>query len=437
MDKPWGHGMPLAGIRRTAEVAHANGVPVTWLVNARSAAEAKEVFTQYHEKYGDDVALMLPGNDAETRRAGGDKAWFRSLTYPQMKTLLETESAAIKRSLPWAELEIVGGSHRTNIMVRAAEDLGFKALWGHCWEQAYTDDISDRGTPWGYYYVSRDCYKAPASYPGGLVAIEWTVRDLDKAFRTGKPETYSTDPNDVMRARPQLCDHRQIDYWKRLVGEYQANARWNAIVPLMVQQEAHEMENSEKVRVYSPQDIDNAANMLDELFKHVRSTGAAIVPAAKAVAAYREAHRRTPPTYALVHDVTPTAAEKKDKDLFIYFDANGQLFFDRGKTEPVLIRNYLGTPDPSGHDFAGVKEVPAARISATRDASGVTFDCTVTAAGSLPYGFAFWGDYTGQTIHVAAPAVTKVLDGELAYVGVVLKPGENHFKITISAGEGK
>ena len=60
--------------------------------------------------------------------------------------------------------------------------------------------------------------------------------------------------------------------------------------------------------------------MLDELFKYVKSTGAVIVPAAKAVAAYREAHPSTPPTYALVHDVTPTPAEKKDKDLFIYFD---------------------------------------------------------------------------------------------------------------------
>jgi hypothetical protein len=36
-----------------------------------------------------------------------------------------------------------------------------------------------------------------------------------------------------------------------------------------------------------------------------------------------------------------------------------------------------------------------------------------------------------------APAVTKVLDGELAYVGLVLKPGENHFKITTSARDRK
>ena len=39
----------------------------------------------------------------------------------------------------------------------------------------------------------------------------------------------------------------------------------------------------------------------------------------------------------------------------------------------------------------------------THDPSGATFDCTVTAAGPLPYGFAFWGDYTGQTISVNAP----------------------------------
>jgi N-acetyl-beta-hexosaminidase len=432
MDRFWGHGTPLIGIKRMAAVAHANGIPVTWLVDSRSAEAAKDLFTEYHEKYGDDVALMLPGYDADTARAGGDKTWFRSLSYPQMKALLAKEAAAIRRSLPWAKLEILGACHRTNTMVRAAEDLGFKALWGHCWEQSYTDDISDRGTPWGYYYASRDCYKAPAQYPDGLVGVEWTARDLNKAFHTGNPIAYSTDPNEVIRARPQLCDHRQIDYWKRLVGEYQANTQWNAVVPLTMEQESHEMENSEKVRVYSPQDIDNSADVLDEFFKYMKSTGAEIVPAEKAVAAYREAHRSTPPTYALVHDVTPTLAAKKDKDLFIYFDANGQLFFDRGKTDPVVIRDYLTAHDPYTHDFARVANVPAARISQTRDASGVTFDCTVTAAGPLPYGLAFWGDYTGQTIRVSAPAVTKVLDGELAYVGVVLKPGENRIKVTIS-----
>lgn len=430
VEKFWGRGTPLVGIKRTAEVAHANGIPVTWLVDSKSAEEAKDLFTQYHEKYGDEVALCLPGYDAVTK-PHGEKNWFHSQTYLQMKELLQTESAAIKRSLPWAKLEIVGGSHRTEIMVRAAEDLGFKAIWGHCWEQTYTDNISDRGTPWGFYYASRDCFKAPAKNPGGLVAVEWTARDLNKSFRTGKPETYSTDPNDVIRGG--LCSHRKIDYWKQMFDEYKANAKWNAIVPLMIQQESHEMENTAGLRVCSPQDIDNAADMLDELFKYIKTTDAVIVPASKAVAAYRKVNRSTPPTFALFHDVTATPEEKKDKNLFIYYDVNGQLFFDKGKTDPVLIRDYINAHDSDAHDFAGVKDMPVARITETREASGVTFDCAVTATTPLPYGFVFWGDYAGRTIHVDAPAVTKVLDGELAYVGVVLKPGENRFKITIPA----
>jgi hypothetical protein len=204
-------------------------------------------------------------------------------------------------------------------------------------------------------------------------------------------------------------------------------------VPLIVEQESHEMQNTESLRVYPQEVIDNSADMMDEFFKYVKSTGAVIVPASKAVAAYREAHPSTPPTYALAHGVTPGPADKKDKDLFIYFDVNGQLFFDKGKTDPVLIRDYINAHDVNAHDFAGVKNMPVAKITQSSDASGVTFDCTVTAIGPLPYGFAFWGDYTGQTITVDAPAVTKVLDGELAYVGVVLKAGENHFKVTIKA----
>ena len=148
-------------------------------------------------------------------------------------------------------------------------------------------------------------------------------------FIERNPIAYSTDPNEVIQAK--LCDHRQIDYWKRLVDEYQAHARWNAVVPLMVHQESHEMANSETLHLNSQQIIDNSADIMDELFKYVKRTGAVIVPAARAVAAYRDINPSTPPTYALVHDVTPTPAEKKEKDLFIYFDVNGQLFFDKGK----------------------------------------------------------------------------------------------------------
>ena len=137
MDKPWGHGMPLAGIR-----THGRGGPRQWRAgdmagNLESAEEAKELFTQYHEKYGDDVALMPSGVRFRYATRGRRQGLVPIAEVFRDESVVQTESAAIKRSLPWAKLEIVGGSHRTNIMVRAAEDLGFKAIWGHCWEQTY------------------------------------------------------------------------------------------------------------------------------------------------------------------------------------------------------------------------------------------------------------------------------------------------------------
>ena len=69
MEKKWGHGMPLDGIKRTAEIAHRDGVPVTWLVNPKSAEEGKKLFKEYHDKYGDAVGYILTGNEATQKQS--------------------------------------------------------------------------------------------------------------------------------------------------------------------------------------------------------------------------------------------------------------------------------------------------------------------------------------------------------------------------------
>jgi hypothetical protein len=422
MDKKWGHGMPLDGIKRVAQVAHSNGVPVTWLVSPRSAEEGRDLFREYHDNYGDAFGYMINTTEDEETKWGGGRFFMQNLPQKKLYARLKSESDAVRSALPWADVIIGGGGIRSNIIVRMLEKLGFKGLWGHCWEQTLTDEISDRGTPWGFYYASPDAYKAPGRGERGLVGIEWTARDLNLSFRTGKPETYSTDPNDVGRAG--ICAYRQIDYWKRMVDQYARNTKYNKMVPLAVHQEAHEMENSDKVRAYNPEDIESTTQMLDELFKYVKSTGARIVNANDAILKYRELYAATPPTYALFDDVLLN----KYPTLLVYFDVNGQMFFDRGKRDPLLIRNYAGKLDPEQIDFAGVKNPPP---SDCRESKPGVFACAVKSDSDLAYGMAFWGDHKSISVSGVENPTTRILDGELAFVSWVLKPGENKIAVTL------
>lgn len=449
MEKRWGHGMPMEGIRRTAEVAHANGIPVTWLVNAKSAEAGAALFTEYHEKYGDEVGMMLSANQEEAERWGGESAYMRMfLDKKKLYKWAGQELEDIQKALPWANVVIAGTGYRSNDMIRVFEKLGMKAVWGHCWEQTYTDGISDRGAPWGFYYVNPDAYKIPNTAPGGLVAIEWTARDLNLSFRTGRPEVFSTDPNDVQRAR--IVEYRDIDYWKGFVDEYARNTAYNAVVPLMVHQEAHEMECTDAVCANNAETIQSSVEMLDEFFKYARASGAEIVTASQAVQAYADANAETPPTYALFRNLTPTFFDRAQTgynsgfsneqlaafpEAFVYFDQNGQLFFDRGRADPVRIDNYIGIDEKSMENPELItSSVPAPAILKVNQTGSVSISVNITSTAETAYGLVFWDEFTGCRIASEGTPGARILDNGPAFFPLILKPGNNEFLIEIECG---
>lgn len=441
MEKKWGRGMALEGIQRIADIAHRNGVPVTWLVNSKSAEAAKNLFTQYHNDYGDEVGLILTPSAEESEPWGGEAFYMRrKLTRDQLLKWAQDEIAAIKNSLPWAEIKIGGGGHRSKAMAQVFEKLGLQGFWGHCWEQAYTDEISDRGAPWGFYYVNPEAYKTPNTAPGGLVAIEWTARDLNLAFRTGKPETYSTDPDDVRRGG--ITRHRDINYWKALVDQYLRNARYNAVVPLMVHQEAHEMECSRSICVNNEEVWSNTGDMLDELFKYVQESGVTVAPASEAVAAYRSANTSTPPTYALFKNLAPSFRDMNpalyeevadNREIFVYYDVNGQLFFDSGAVGPVFVRNYMGLTGANmeGAETPGIEYPPVPAVSEQVLPGRFIYKVSVESQEKMPYGIALWGDFDGCEFVSDARPGQKVLSGALAFSPVILEPGANEFQLIL------
>ncbi len=413
VERSWGHGTPRAGMELLAEVAHAHRIPVTWLVNPRSAAEMAERLTCWHDQSGDEVGVYL-GAPPEARTGAEERRYFVSLTYDQMRRKIEGEARGVAEALPWANLRVAGAGYRSNTMVAVLEDLGFDALWGHCWEQAYVDNITDRGAPWGFYYASREAYKAPARYPGKVVACEWTARDLNKAFRTGKPEVYSTDPNDVDNNR--LCSATDVSYWCALLDQYRRNAAWNDFVPLLQHQEAHEMETATVFRGFTEEIVDRTASMLDRFFAYAASLGeVSVLSLPAAVTEFKRRFSHQPATCMLFEDIpVKTDSNGPWPEVLVYCDDRCQLFFDRAKPLPVAARNYLAATDTEAVEFAAEESPPEVTMEEW-PLGGAVRRVRITARAERPirYGVALWGNYQEASIEPPEGVALREVGGQV------------------------
>lgn len=419
----------LDGMRLLADTLHPYGVRVTWLVSPESASIAAPQLTAWHERFGDDVALATPDLTlgAQARLSGA---------FDAKKTQLAAARDAVQRVLPWAELVVAAGNHQDPEIVRLLEALGFEGLWGFCWEQIEVDAITDRGCPWDFYYMDPDDRLRPAK-GRGVVAMEWTARDLLKSFHSGNPCLYSTDPNDV--ARGGLCSWENIDYWKGLADNYFRNTRWNDQVFLLQHQEAHEMERGEGWLCYTEEDIREAAVMLDAFARYV-TPRARVMTLAEAVRAYRERNPHTASSYMLWED-TPHPRPNPDyawstcpgpwPRTFLHYDRGAQMMFVDGKVEPVCIRNYRRPWDARTYYAESI--IPRARLMRnTQYAWRREIEITVESPAAMPYGVTLWGDYSLYQIAEAPGLIEgKILPRELLFLRYDLTPGTNTFLVSL------
>ena len=379
-------GLPTSGAARLAAVAHKNGVPVTWMVDNEAALKMKDLLTQWHEDYGDDIGCFDWNN-----------------------------LSPLKVALPWASTSVaaVGGNHP----VAELEKAGIHGAWGWCWEQVEIDNISDRGCPWAPFYVSRYNPKMPAQYEGQVIAFDWTMRDLNKALHihSGEACRFSTDVDEPRRAG--IMYGRAIEYWKQLLEEYQRNTDWNEVVPLFIQQEAHEMEwsfawpcNDGYDKLSANRKVVNLnTQALDEFFKYAKTKNVTFMTQPQFVEHYRQKYPKVTPTHhMLVRDI-PTQdvlnyvcrgapLTKGPYPLtFLYSGPDGQLAVEEGQQAPKMLYNYLGDPKT----FAPEKSIPQV-TGFTKSVSGTREKWTITVTNPNPYdlpmGIAEWGDYSTQSV---------------------------------------
>ncbi|MBW7453293.1 hypothetical protein ACFOLF_36445 [Paenibacillus sepulcri] len=413
-DTPWGQGTAIEGIERTAGIAHAHGIPVTWIVNGGSVPVLRERISEWHEQYGDDVILQCPLFVEDT---GMSKA--------KLKAALQKDWRIVEEAFPWVKTKVAGRGKIYNEVIEVLEELDFKGMWGYCWEQVWWDGITHAGIPWGSWYIDSSRYKVPHSGKGSVVACEWTARDLNLTFHSGSPCIYSTDPNDVLRAG--LCSGDNIDYWKNVFQDYLANTDHNDRIYFLQQQEGHEMEYTEQFSVFPAGDVEACSEMLDRFFGYISTFGITITTLPQAIEEYHARNSVTAPVFMLTRDtqIRPQINEYTMTlggvgsgpwpDTFLYYDHECQMAFVEGENRPHLLRNYVGKGNMNEDFIEKTPSVFVTRYDKTGDRIDIEYKVNIWSP--MPYGLVYWEDLNGYEIESCPDGVkTKLIKDRLVFL---------------------
>jgi len=198
------------GMQSIEADARQNNLAVSWMAVAVTfVTGAGDLYSLYHQNNGDDI---------------------EGASSPRLIHYL-------KRNFPWyvPTVSVEGAGHERNIPGLLA--LNEHAFWGIAWNSHGIDGTDDYGAPWGSYCADPASYKRPQ--PNGqcsLLALEWTARDLTRAYLSGDEDYFSTDPDDLQQ-RAGFSTLGAEQYIRKLVDAYAAAGETQPIV-MMSQQES-------------------------------------------------------------------------------------------------------------------------------------------------------------------------------------------------------
>ena len=389
VDSNWGFGCPSGGIKLMGDIFHNYNIPITWLVSPKSARCEQEMLTQFHEKYGDEIAMMFRFDvDSNVKHHSNEREIANIMSIEDYRKTIKKQKTEIEGYLPWSNIKVVGQGIRTENMLRALKLEGFIGVFGHCYCQIGTDSITDFGAPWGSFPMDPTEYHRPVKNNNeGLIEFEWTQRDLTKSFHTAFPELWSTDPNDVERGG--VCTDENVEWWKRMYEQYERALKLNENgIWFQFHQEAHEMTWGEICKPFTEERVMYTASMMDEFLEWlVQRDSVNFVTATQAAELYLKSQPKGtipmyfPSAWTQVEDSLPfwdqvknnrgyagniskhakipieslynylSSVNNKDPceamknppwtDSFFYYDEECQLVFDIGRPHPIVIMNYF------------------------------------------------------------------------------------------------
>ena len=199
------------GMQSIEAAARQNTLSVSWMAVAIPfVSGAGDLYNLYHRDNGDDIE---------------GSSYAPLIHY-------------LKRTFAWyvPTVSVEGAGHERNISRLLA--LNEHAFWGITWNSHGVDGTYDYGAPWGSYCADPTSYKRPQ--PNGqcsLLALEWTARDLTRAYVSGDEDYFSTDPDDLQQ-RAGFSTFGAEQYIRKVADAYAAAGETQPIV-MMSQQESN------------------------------------------------------------------------------------------------------------------------------------------------------------------------------------------------------
>ena len=421
----------LDGMRLLAETAHKHGIPITWAVDTKSAPIIAKLITEWHTENGDDHLLMLnikpmweenweaqqqanPGSSTETM------AVHLVTMREKLPEYITKEWERVKRTLPWAEPNIVGAAFKNDVFLRALEQSGFRGLWGYHWNQHNTDpdnpEVSELETDragFGCFY--------PLEVSTAMEAIAPRDTDDENAahpFRNIVGLPYHTAAHlarDTANLRAALLNGTAQQHY----DTYVQNTAWNQRLgyvefmdPLTVAQLGEE-----------------GLERLDAYFAHVVSVQETKPQRlAQVVDDYMENHEQTEPitianTDAQNGDANPTPTLRT-----FYCDAACEFAFVEGTMEPVEIKNFASERVLQSD---ATKPVVTA-FAPTRYRTELRIAITIESIKAIPYGITVWGDHDGLQLTESNTDDVRWIGNHALFIRLTLQSGKNEFNLKLT-----
>lgn len=338
-------GLPHDGLKRIAQLFHARkGTPITWFLDWTAARECGKLFREWHEEYGDEVALWLD--------EFGPKTWLSELRmeFKGQKSLhysMDEQRRMIRFVKDTLEREAYGPIRTAASLwfnettVTALADEGFTGLWGYCWHQENVDEATHRGCPWYPFYPSTRNYKIPAQEKGDnrLVGAHWFITDMTNShfmcenhnigFVRVTPHPGEEDRSGFARDGSNHT-HKTLVEWERQRG-------WNDFVYTTFHLECDWVSGQWNY----PNGVRHEDRVVDlfESYLHEmeRLDGSEIVTIGEFTDWFRDRHEETPRQCFYFRDVIP------DRRLWFKDRAYGDTVFYGSKTRKLVFSKDRGS----------------------------------------------------------------------------------------------
>ncbi|MBV8491576.1 MAG: hypothetical protein JO199_13700 [Candidatus Eremiobacteraeota bacterium] len=376
----------MQSIEASGVAAH---VPISWMIGNAQYLSSDKLYSSYHSANGDDVEAVgyVPLIDEMTR------------LFPWYKPLVSVQGAGHERD------------------IAGLLSLGQHAFWGITWNSHGTDGTYDYGAPWGSYCADPSSYKRPD--PSGactLLALEWTARDLTRAYLSGYEDYYSTDPDDLQE-RAQFSVPAAEAYVDEMVDAYAAAGEGQPIVMMSQQESAEETKPGDAQILNALYGRAKHDGMKTETLAQIAVDGPAFSAAPRAVAfPFIPGGAALPSSIVNGQALYPATID--------YHDNVAGMTFLAGHALPT--RLFLYSQDPTSAFDVPLVSFPASdfpTISAVAVRKG-TLSIELQAPSALHFGMAIWSD--PAALRMSGPGtIAAGRAGEVLIVDV--KAGPNQF----------